>query len=111
VAYDPELADRIRELLLFEPDVVEKRMFGGLAFLIGGHIAVAVSGSGGLLMRCEDGDTSELLAQPHVEPFVMRGRSMSGWVRVGEEAVGGDGELSRWVESGVGLARSLPPSN
>lgn len=110
MTYDADLADRIRELLIFEPDVVEKRMFGGLAFLIGGHIAVAVSGSGGLLMRAEHEDTAELLTQPHVEPFVMRGRALSGWVRVGEEAVAEDGDLKRWVEAGVGLARSLPPS-
>jgi TfoX/Sxy family transcriptional regulator of competence genes len=110
VAYDAELADRIRELLVFEPDVVEKRMFGGLAFLIGGHIAVAVSGSGGLLMRAEHDETDALLTQPHVEPFLMRGRAMSGWVRVGEEAVADDDELKRWVEAGAGYARSLPPS-
>jgi TfoX/Sxy family transcriptional regulator of competence genes len=110
VAYDADLADRIRELLLFEPDVVEKRMFGGITFLIGGHIAVGVSGSGGLLMRSEHEDTEELLTQPHVEPFVMRGRALRGWVRVGEEAVVDDEELQRWVEAGVGFARSLPPA-
>jgi hypothetical protein len=110
VAYDADLADRIRELLLLEPDVIERRMFGGIVFLIGGHIAVGVSGSGGLLMRSEREDTEELLSQPHVEPFVMRGRALRGWVRVGEEAVAEDGELNRWVEAGVGFARSLPPS-
>jgi len=110
VAYDEVLADRIRELLVLEPDVVEKRMFGGIAFLIGGHIAVGVSNTGGLLMRVEHDDTEELLTQPHVEPFVMRGRAMSGWVRVGEEAVAEGQDLNRWVEAGVGYARSLPPS-
>ena len=109
MAYDLELAERVRALLVFEPDIVEKKMFGGLSFLIGGHLAVGVSGSGGLLMRAEPGDTEELLRQPHVEPFVMRGRAMNGWVRVGEEAVAEDAELKRWVESGVGYARSLPP--
>jgi TfoX N-terminal domain len=110
VAYDEELADRVRELLVFQPDVVEKRMFGGVAFLIGGHIAVGVSSSGGLMMRCEHEDTSELLAMPHVEPFVMRGKALRGWLRVGEAGVAEDEELKRWVESGVGYARSLPPS-
>jgi TfoX/Sxy family transcriptional regulator of competence genes len=109
MAYDTELADRVRGLLTFDPDVVEKKMFGGLSFLIGGHLAVGVSGSGGLLMRAEPDETEELLTQPHVEPFVMRGRAMNGWVRVGAEAVEDDSELKRWVESGVGYARSLPP--
>jgi hypothetical protein len=109
MAYDEELADRIRELLLLEPDVVEKRMFGGLAFLIGGHIAVGVSGGGGLLMHVESEDTEALLSEPHVEPFVMRGRAMNGWVRVDAEGVAEDAELRAWVESGVGHARSLPP--
>ncbi len=110
MSYDAELANRVRELLLFQPDVVEKKMFGGIAFLIGGHIAVGISGSGGLLMRTEQDETEELLTQAYVEPFVMRGRAMSGWVRVGDEAVADDEELKRWVESGVGFARSLPPA-
>jgi hypothetical protein len=109
VAYDEVLADRIRGLLIFEPDVVEKKMFGGLAFLIGGHMAVAVSGQGGLLMRCEPDETDELVARPYVEPFVMRGRAMDGWVRVDAAGVAEDDELKAWVESGVGFARSLPP--
>jgi hypothetical protein len=107
--YDVELAERVRALLVYEPDIVEKKMFGGLSFLIGGHLAVGVSGSGGLLMRAEPGETEELLAQPYVEPFVMRGRAMNGWVRVGAEGVAEEEELKRWVESGVGYARSLPP--
>lgn len=111
MAYDTELAQRVRELLTFEPDIVEKKMFGGLSFLIGGHLAVGVSGSGGLLMRAESGDTDELLGEPHVEPFVMRGRAMNGWVRVSAEGVESDAELKRWVESGVGYARSLPPKS
>jgi TfoX/Sxy family transcriptional regulator of competence genes len=109
VAYDTELADRVRALLVFEPEIVEKKMFGGLSFLVGGHLAVGVSGSGGLLMRAEPGEAEELLSQPHVEPFVMRGRAMNGWVRVSAEGVADDEALKRWVESGVGYARSLPP--
>ncbi len=107
--YDEELAQRVRELLVFEPDVVERRMFGGLSFLIGGHLAVGISGSGGLLMRAEAGEQDELLSQPHVEPFVMSGRAMKGWVRVATEGVADDTDLRRWVEAGCGLARSLPP--
>jgi TfoX/Sxy family transcriptional regulator of competence genes len=84
-------------------------MFGGIAFLIGGHIAAGVSSSGGLLMRCEQEDTDEQ-EMAHVEPFVMRGKAMRGWLRVGGQAVAEDDELKRWVESGVGYARSLPPA-
>ena len=109
MAYDLELAQRIRELLGVDPDVVEQKMFGGLAFLIGGHMSVAVSGSGGLLMRCEPDETQALLKEPHAEEFVMRGRAMSGWLRVNADGVEDDAGLKRWVEVGVGYARSLPP--
>ena len=107
--YDELLADRIRELLLFEPDVTEKRMFGGLSFLINGHIAVAVSRSGGLLMRAERDEREQLLARPYVEPWVMRGKELEDWVRVGEEAVTEDADLRWWVATGADLARALPP--
>jgi TfoX/Sxy family transcriptional regulator of competence genes len=109
VAYDEDLAQRVRELLTFDPGVVEKKMFGGLAFLINGHMSVAVSGGGGLLLHVEPGDTEQLRAETHVEPFVMRGRAMTGWVRVSAEGVEDDAELRRWVETGAGYARSLPP--
>jgi TfoX/Sxy family transcriptional regulator of competence genes len=111
VAYDELLANRIREFLLFEPDVAEKRMFGGLSFLINGHIAVAVSRSGGLLMRAEREEREQLLAMPYVEPWVMRGRELPDWVRVGEEAVSEDADLRWWVGAGVDLARALPPKD
>lgn len=111
MAYDEELAQRIRALLTFDPDVVEKKMFGGLAFLVGGHMSVAASGSGGLLLRTDPADTEELLGQPWVEPFVMRGRAMDGWVRVAAEGAEDEAELRRWVEIGVGYARSLPPKS
>lgn len=110
VGYDLDLADRVRELLLLEPDVAEKRMFGGFSFLIGGHIAVAVSSRGGLLMRVENDERDELLAQPGVEPFIMRGRALKGWVHVTEDAISDDTDLARWVETGVDLARALPPA-
>lgn len=82
MAYDEDLANRIRELLAAEVGVVEKRMFGGLAFLIGGHMSVSVSGRGGLLLRCDPAETDELRARPHAGPFEMRGRVMDGWLRV-----------------------------
>ncbi len=109
MAHDELLADRVRQLLLFEADVVEKRMFGGVAFLIGGHIAVAVSGGGGLLLRVEEQQWEELLAAPHVGPFVMRGRELRGWVRVDEEGLVDERDLGDWVRGGVDQARSLPP--
>jgi hypothetical protein len=109
VAYDKELAQRIRELVADEPGVVEKAMFGGLAFLVGGNMSVAASGQGGLLIRCAPEDTDALLDEPGAEHFVMRGRAMDGWLRVTEDAVGSDQALRSWVERGVGYARSLPP--
>jgi hypothetical protein len=102
MAYDEDLANRVRELLAAET-YTEKRMFGGLAFLIGGHMAVAVSGQGGLMVRCAPEQTDELMAREHAGPFVMRGRELSGWLRV-EDA----GDLRPWVEIGVAYARSLP---
>lgn len=109
MAYDEELADRIRELLATDHDVVEKKMFGGLAFLIGGNMSVSASGQGGLLLRCDPEETDALTRQPHVGRFEMRGRAMDGWLRVDAEAVGTPGELERWVAVGVDYARSLPP--
>lgn len=109
MAYDEELADRIRELLATDHDVAEKKMFGGLAFLIGGHMSVSASGRGGLLLRCDPEETDALISQPHVGRFEMRGRAMDGWLRVDAEAVETREDLERWVEIGVDYARSLPP--
>jgi hypothetical protein len=108
MAYDVELADRIRALVRAEPDLSEMRMFGGLAFLVNGNMAVSASGQGGLLLRVDPAETDSLVSEPHVERFQMRGRKMGGWLRVGPEAVGGDAELRRWVRHGIGYARSLP---
>jgi TfoX/Sxy family transcriptional regulator of competence genes len=108
VAYDEELAERIRELLATDHDVVEKKMFGGLAFLIGGNMSVSASGQGGLLLRCDPEETDALISQPHVNRFEMRGRQMDGWLRVDAEAVESRDELARWVAVGVDYARSLP---
>jgi TfoX/Sxy family transcriptional regulator of competence genes len=109
MAYDEALAERIRELLATEHDLVEKKMFGGLAFLIGGNMAVSASGQGGLLLRCDPEETDRLVSQPHASRFEMRGRSMDGWLRVDAEAVEGPDELERWVAVGVDYARGLPP--
>ena len=109
MAYDEDLANRIRELLASGPEVTETKMFGGLAFLVGGNMAVAASGQGGLMVRVEPADTDSLLAKPHARPFEMRGRSMQGWLRVDDEGVRTKRQLEPWVKRGVEYARSLPP--
>ncbi|HEV3071960.1 MAG TPA: TfoX/Sxy family protein [Solirubrobacteraceae bacterium] len=109
MAYDEDLANRIRELVATEEGVTEMRMFGGLAFLIGGNMSVSASGQGGLLLRCDPAETEALLAKPHAGPFQMRGRVMEGWLRVDHEGVRSKGQLERWVARGVAYARSLPP--
>ena len=108
MAYDEELARRLRTELAGEA-VEEKKMFGGLAFLIGGHMAVAASGQGGLLVRCAPEDTDQLVAEPGAERMEMRGRSMDGWLRITADAVEDDTDLARWAERGASYARSLPP--
>jgi hypothetical protein len=109
MAFDTELADRIRELVGAQRGVTEKRMFGGLAFLVEGNMAVSASGQGGLLVRVDPGETEALLRRPHAHEFVMRGRAMDGWLRVDAEGVRTKRELERWVARGVTYARSLPP--
>lgn len=108
MAHDEDLADRIRELVAGESDLTEMRMFGGLAFLIGGNMSVAVSGQGGLMVRVEHEDTDKLLERPHARPFEMRGREMQGWLRVDPEGVRTKRQLEPWVKRGVAYARSLP---
>ncbi|HEY1714490.1 MAG TPA: TfoX/Sxy family protein [Solirubrobacteraceae bacterium] len=109
MAYDEDLANRIRELIAGEEGVVEQKMFGGLAFLIGGHMSVSASGHGGLLLRVPPAETEELLAKPHAGPFEMRGKTMDGWLRVESEGVKTKRQLERWVRRGVDCARSLSP--
>jgi hypothetical protein len=109
VAYDEDLANRVRELVAAEADLTEKRMFGGLAFLIGGNMSVSVSGQGGLLLRCDPTETGALSRKPYADPFQMRGRVMDGWLRVDAEGVRTKAQLERWVARGVAYARSLPP--
>ena len=108
MAYDEDLANRIRELIATEPGLTEKKMFGGLAFLINGNMSVSASGSGGLLLRVDPAETETLLSKPHAHPFEMRGRVMDGWLRVDEDGVRTKRQLERWVARGVGYARSLP---
>ncbi|WP_433200514.1 TfoX/Sxy family protein [Nocardia sp. CA-107356] len=109
MAYDKELADRIRELIEPEPGLVEKKMFGGLAFLIGGNMAVAASGRGGLLVRVAPQDSTALLARAYVATMVMGGREMTNWLHVDGAAVTDDAALDEWIDRGVSYARSLPP--
>jgi TfoX/Sxy family transcriptional regulator of competence genes len=108
VAYDEDLANRIRELVAAEGGVTEKKMFGGLAFLINGNMSVAASGQGGLLLRIDPAETDAMLKKPHARPFEMRGRMMDGWLRVDADGLGTKRELERWVSRGVGYARTLP---
>ena len=107
MAYDEDLANRIRELVAGESDVTEKWMFGGLAFLVGGHMSVAASGQGGLMVRVHPEDTDALLAKPHARPFEMRGRELQGWLRVDLEGLRTKRQLGPWVTRGVAYARSL----
>jgi len=108
VAYDEELAARIRDLMSAEPSLAEKKMFGGLAFLVRGNMAVGVSGQGGILVRVDPDESDELVATTPAQLMEMRGRSMRGWLRVAARDVAGDDELAEWVERGTGYARSLP---
>jgi TfoX/Sxy family transcriptional regulator of competence genes len=109
MAYDEDLADRIRELIAAERGVDEKRMFGGLAFLINGNMSVAVSRQGGLMVRIPPVDTEKLLAREHVEPMIMAGREARGWLRVSSDGVKTKRQLRSWVTRGVDYAKSLPP--
>jgi hypothetical protein len=108
MAYDEELAERIRGLIGDEPGLTEKKMFGGLAFLVNGNMSVAASGQGGLLVRCPPEDTDVLLDEPGASHMVMRGRPMDGWLRVQPDALVADEPLTAWIGRGVGYARSLP---
>jgi hypothetical protein len=107
MAYDEELADRIRDLVAGEEGLSEQRMFGGLAFLVHGNMAVAASGQGGLLVRVDADDGDRWIEEEGVTPMVMRGQEMHGWLRVVSALP--DPELEQWVSRGVAYARSLPP--
>ena len=109
MAYDEALAARIRELVAGEPAFTEKTMFGGLAFLVGGNMAVAASGQGGLLVRVDPDESDKLVETTPARLMEMRGREMPGWLRVGSDDVRTKRQLATWVERGVAFARSLPP--
>jgi hypothetical protein len=108
VSFDEDLAARIREIIGGEAGLTEKRMFGGLAFLVGGNMAISASGQGGVLVRVDPAKGVELAGRPHAQVAVMRGRAMPGWLRVEADGVRSKAQLQRWVEEGVGYARSLP---
>jgi TfoX/Sxy family transcriptional regulator of competence genes len=108
VAYDEELADRIREVLGPESGLTEKKMFGGLAFLIGGNMAVAASGRGGVLVRVDPAESDRLVATTNARLMEMRGRRMKGWLRVDPDDVRTQRQLTKWVKLGATYARSLP---
>jgi hypothetical protein len=109
VAYDRGLAARIRAAVEDEPDVSEKPMFGGLAFLINGNMAVSASGQGGLLLRVDPAQADELVTAAGAERFEMRGREMNGWLRVDGVGLECDADLERWVGIGIAFAKTLPP--
>jgi TfoX/Sxy family transcriptional regulator of competence genes len=109
MAYDEELAVRIRSLLGDRPGVTEQKMFGGLGFLVSGNMAIAASGQGGILVRVDPEESDELVATTPAEPMEMRGRQMAGWLRVDTADVADDATLGEWVERGAGYAASLPP--
>jgi TfoX/Sxy family transcriptional regulator of competence genes len=107
VAYEEHIANRIREVVAGEAGVTEKRMFGGLAFLINGNMSVSASGRGGILLRVDPAETDALIAAPHAERAVMGGRTMDGWLRVDVDALPDD-QMETWIGRGVAYARSLP---
>jgi hypothetical protein len=108
MAYDTELADRIRFLIGTGPGITERKMFGGLAFLVGGNMAISASGQGGALVRVDPAETGTLVATANATVAVMGGREMPGWLRVRAEDLETDEQLTEWVNRAVGYARSLP---
>jgi len=108
MAYDEALAERIRELIGDQRGLAEQKMFGGLAFLIGGNMAVAASGQGGLLVRVDPDESDELVEKTNARLMEMRGRKMRGWLRLDTEDVRTKSQLAKWVERGTAYARSLP---
>lgn len=108
MAYDEQVAQRIRDLVAGDLDVTEKKMFGGLAFLVNGNMSVAASSKGGLMVRLDPEETERLLEQPAVRPFEMRGKAMNGWLRVDDAGFETDEQLREWVDRCVEYARTLP---
>ena len=108
MAYDEATADRLRQALAGESGVTEQKMFGGIGFMVRGNMAVAASGQGGILVRCDPDEGDRLIATTAARPMVMRGKAMSGWLRVGADDVRTRPQLARWVKIGTTYARSLP---
>lgn len=108
MAYSEELAQRVRDIVFERPGVTEKKMFGGIAWMIEGHMAVATMGQG-LLVRLDPGEREAALAEPHVGPMEMTGRTMRAFVIVDAEALETEADLDRWIETGAEMALSLPP--
>ena len=108
MVFDSDLADRVRDVVQGEPGLSEKRMFGGLAFMVAGNVALSASSTGGLLLRTDPAAADALLSEPHVRRFEMRGRELAGWLRVDAQAVDADDDLRRWVSHGIAYARTLP---
>lgn len=109
MAYDEDLVERIREVIATTRGVTEKRMFGGLAFLVDGHMTVAAKREGGLLARCDPRETDALIAKNHVSRMVMGGREMDGWLSVDAEGVRTKRQLEPWVKRALAYSGSLPP--
>ena len=109
MAYDHELAGRIRQVIGSDPELTEKKMFGGLAFLVRGNMAIAASSEGGAMVRIDPAQSDALVAMTNATPMNMRGRDMPGWLRVSADDLRTDDQLAPWIEIGTGYARSLPP--
>ena len=109
MAYDEALTERIRDLILGTASVSERKMFGGLVFMVDGHMAIAASGQGGILARVDPAEADALLEGPHVESMVMRDRPMRGWLRVDAALVADDAQLQEWVDRCVAFVETLPP--
>ncbi len=111
MAYDHELADRIRHLIGSDPELTEKKMFGGLAFLIAGNMAIAASGQGGAMIRVDPQESDALIAATNASMVEMRGQLMPGWLRVSSADLRTDDQLALWVKRGTAYARALPPKH
>ena len=111
MAYDQELADRIRALLAGEPELAEKKMFGGLAFLIGGHMTIAASNQGGAMLRVDPAQSDDLLSTTPATLVEMRGRPMPGWLRLDSGELRTDEQLRAWIDRCAAYTRSLPPKS
>jgi TfoX/Sxy family transcriptional regulator of competence genes len=109
MTYDERMADRVREVLAGRADVKEKAMFGGLAFLLAGNMAVGIANTGELIVRVAPQETDDALAEPDTRQFDMSGRPMKGWILVAAESIGDPDRLAAWVERGVRFAQTLPP--